>query len=341
MFWLPRQRKKGESLLDFAADCIRWMRANRITDVIGGKMKRTANGITLDVRQKRGGGATPQLKPPLWVTLYKDPDDIWKIYVQDGKVVTRSNATGDAIGTISITSLPTEASPLTVGKDDKLSIKLTIDSDGQVTSADFEHTEDPDPWPTSSAPILAGGDRQGENVPPAADDTKGTIGERYIRLGTIDELQAAAGNDPQVLGVTRYKTGHVDHFQPILAENALTSAGTNEARVLQKFGTTRGDWLLRVMAGASGGGAVGFSESGDRVRADTLGDTFKVDLWQTDITFISGGGVGSLEIDNGSTALAEFWVFRGVWFTAEPTGFPTSGFSTYNFSYVTPTTGGP
>jgi hypothetical protein len=339
MSFLPKMPMKGERVIHFAKQTLSWMRANRITDVIGGKMKQTPNGLTLDVRPSRKTLERATIKPPLWVTLYKTPDDIWKIYVQDGKVVTRSNATGDAIGTLSITSLPTEAAPVTVTKDDKLSIKLDIDSDGQVTAATFEQTSSPTPWPESVAPILQGGDRQGENIPPAADDAKGSVGEHYIRLAEITELQAAAGNDPQVLGVTRFKTGHVDHFQPMLAENCITSLGTWEANVLQKFDTTGGEWKLRTLAGAYGGGAIGFTEDTDRLRANTLGDTFKVDLWQTDITLITPAPE-TLEIDNGADPLAEFWVLDGVWFTSEPTGFPGT-FTTFNFSYVTPTTGGP
>lgn len=336
MSGIPKRRKRGESLLDFSDDAISWMRANQLVNVIGGKVKRSPNGVTLDVRQTKGPSNAQPAKPPLWVTLFKDPDDNWKIYVQDARVIARHNATGDAVGTLSITALPTKASPMTVDKDDKLTIKLDIDSDGLVTDATFTKTATT--WPASAAPILQGGDRQGENIHPATDDAKGSVGEHHIRVAEITELQAATGSLPQVLGVNQLNTGHVDHFQPMLAENCIVTAGTSEARILQKFDTTGGEWKLRTLAPAEVGPTIGFTEDVGRIRANTTGATFKVNLWQTDITLLSPAN--TLEIDNGISELAEFWVLNGVWYTAEPDGFPASP-TEYNFSYVTPTTGGP
>ncbi|HEY9817755.1 MAG TPA: hypothetical protein V6D20_18405 [Candidatus Obscuribacterales bacterium] len=312
-------------MLDFSDDAITWMRANQLVNVIGGKVKRSPNGITLDVTGGKGKGKGVDTKPPLWVTLYRDPTGTWKIYAQDGKVVTRSNASGDAIGTLSISGLPTEASPQTVLKGDKISVKIDTNTDGQATTATWTKTAEADPWPTSIATELAGG------------ETSGTAGVHYIRIASIAEVDVTTGT----LERTQIHTGHVDYFQPILCENAVVTAVGGQARILQRFRLTNGDWVFRTLAGAgTGGEPIFIGEDAGKARIYSTGDTFIAKLWQTDITLLSGGGGGTLEIDNGSSPTATFYVWKGIWFTAQPTGFP-AGATEYHFSYVTPTTGGP
>jgi hypothetical protein len=324
MMEMPNTPKQGGNVLAWAQQVVNHLRANRITDVRGGQLKRTPSGTIIDVSGQRNQDQR-NTQSPFTVNIYKDGVN-WKVWLVDGKVITRANGSGDAVGSLSVTSIATKSAPLAVIDGDKLTVKIDTDTDGLVTAATLVKTNGA--WPTSTATELASG------------DIAGTVGFHHVRIASID----ASATDSAYLNVNQVTTGHVDHFQPILCENATPSASnlvTGEARVMQKFKLSTGEWVFRVMAPADGGGAVEFAEDGDKLRGNTTGATFIVNIWQTDITFISGGP-GSLEIDNGLSPLATFYVWYGVWYDSQPTGYPDpAGVAKYNVSYVTPTTGGP
>jgi hypothetical protein len=79
---LPTKPKKLTDLGDFCRDAIAWMRANQIGNVAGGKLKRTANGTTIEVspvpKIARGGSVRPLTVIP--------GSDVDKIRVVPGRI---------------------------------------------------------------------------------------------------------------------------------------------------------------------------------------------------------------------------------------------------------------
>lgn len=62
---LPKNPTIKSPIIQWAADAVAWMRANTIHNVIGGKLKRTPNGITIDVTPEN------RTNQRLWVHPWK------------------------------------------------------------------------------------------------------------------------------------------------------------------------------------------------------------------------------------------------------------------------------
>ena len=175
----------------------------------------------------RAGGSHPI---PFFTTLIPD-GAAWKITMEDGKVVNRILKAGDSVILIDVTGIPTKESPLTVAAGDKVWVKVTEDESGSAIEAEIGTGSS---WPESLAPVLLGG-----------DNTSGTQGERYYRIAQF----TADGDNllrEQIL------TGHIDHFQPTLVENLISSASTGQARLMKQWNETEGRWELRYLVAGDG-----------------------------------------------------------------------------------------
>jgi hypothetical protein len=184
----------------------------------------------------------PDTKPPLWITIYKDGED-FKIYSEYGHVLPRHNNSGATGAPISISSLPTFEAPLTVEGGDKVYVTISVNVNGQAISAEFEKATS---WPSDTPPVLVGG------------DLGGSSGFRYVRIA---ELNVDPSNADNVLR-DQLITGHIDHFQPVLVENLISSPSTGEARVLQQWNASAGRWDLRYLVAGDG---IEIEESGDTI----------------------------------------------------------------------------
>lgn len=60
---LPKTPTAGASIMKWAVDAVVWMRANTIHNVIGGKLKRTPNGITIDLTPQNKMGDLGYVHP--------------------------------------------------------------------------------------------------------------------------------------------------------------------------------------------------------------------------------------------------------------------------------------
>ena len=209
-------------------------KSNQIQPGAGYRVVQTPGGTTVSAVKKR----TPsQILPPLWVTMYQDGDE-WKIYAETAFIVPRHNESAATGEPIAITSIPTIDSPLTVANGDKVWVKLTIDVNGRVTAGVFEKGSD---WINDVEPVLVGG------------NLAGTAGIRYFRVASFE-------TSGDFLSKTQILVGDIDHFQPTLVENLISSPSTGEARLMKEWNESEGRWDFRYLKSGDG---ITISEDGD------------------------------------------------------------------------------
>ena len=180
-------------------------------------------------------------KPPFWPTLRGNSSDGFTLDMVEGYVILRKNYGTEAMDTILPGDLPDE---LSVASGDKLTCQIEEDEDGIFTTATIVKTSGD--WPTSTAPELVGG-----------DNTSGTDGDRHIRLCEIETVDS-------VVKVKIWATGHVDHFQPSLIENAETSgySSGDGGRTYKEFDPADGKHIFR---GVIAGDGIDVTETDDTI----------------------------------------------------------------------------
>jgi len=200
-------------------------------------------------------------KPPFTLTIRPvdgTPNAI-EVFSEYGHVIPRGNASGDTGAPIVPTAIPTKASPLAVAEGDKIWVKLTIGVDGKATAAVWESGS---AWVSDDPPELEGGDEAG------------VAGTRRVRIAEIIE-------DPDFTHRTKVKqlhTGHIEHIQPELIENLTTSPGTGEARIMQKFNPTAGEWKLRYLESSAAAYGVLIDEDTSKIGFDTKGGNLNLTI---------------------------------------------------------------
>ena len=251
---IPKKPKEGESVRYFAEEAVRWMRANQITNVIGGSLKRNTSGTTLSVGVDKSGVGTNRngSLPPFYVVLReKEPTTspppvppVWEIYMIKGLVIGRdNNPTGNALTYTEPTSFPIETDPIEVISGDKIWCKVDIDAEGLVITAAIAKGTD---WLDSLAPVLASG------------DDSGTPGYHYIRIAEIVDSLTTSG----ALSKTQHLTGHIDVFSPTFVENINPAYTAGEGgNILARF--QDGDWKLRSVK--KGAGQLTITEAADEI----------------------------------------------------------------------------
>jgi hypothetical protein len=264
---LPDEPKKGDEVFAWIRKLIPYLRATRITSVVGGRLRESASGTSLEILFPKQPTARAT-KPPLWITLRAVPAETagdpptWEVIAEYGHVVPRHNGSGDTGGIVAITSLPTNDSPLEVIEDTKLWVKQTISIYGKVTAAAFDSGTS---WPTDTPPVLIGG-----------DDQTGAVGYRHIRIAEIIANPDSEATPPPLIR-KQLHTGHIDHFQPEMVENTSNSMSTSEARVLKQWNTEQGRWDLRYLKGVGG---ISISEDGDSIQVSGSGISVPSHPWK-------------------------------------------------------------
>ena len=249
--------------------------------------------------------ALPNQKPsPLVVTLRRVAASpvTWRVFVQYGHVIPRHNASGDTGAPLTISSLPTEASPQTVADGDKLQVKLTIDGAGKVTTAAWEKVSS---WTADTPPILKGG-----------GSTAGTAGTRFVRIAEILSNPDSTTTPAQLM-CNQLHTGHIDHFQPTIVENTVTSVSTGEARVLKEFVAADGLYECRYIAAGVG---MSVTENADSIGVAVTGGN--LNLTMEDVSLTTSGD-GYLQYDD-TTTTAVLYFRNGLFVgTTDPGGSPS------------------
>lgn len=231
---LPREPRSGLDVLRYCKDVQRCLQQLRDRVLPTGQAPKSRSS---------------QIKPPLWVTLKSVPGDpvTWEIYAEYGHVVPRHNGSADTGAPITITDLPNEDATLAVSENDKLWVKQTISVLGKVTAAVFESGT---AWPDDTPPSLIGG-----------DDQTGTAGTRHIRIAEIIANPDSTSTPPGLIS-DQLHTGHIDHFQPELCENTITSASTDQGRVVKTWNASAGRWEFRYLEAGDG---LTITEEADRI----------------------------------------------------------------------------
>jgi len=279
---LPDEPKKGDEVFGWIRKLIAYLRATRITSVVGGRLRESASGTSLEIVFPKQA-ASRQTKPPLWITLRAVPavtagdPPTWEVLAEYGHVVPRHNASGDTGAPVTITSLPDNDAPLAVIEDTKLWVKETISVYGKVTAAVFESGTS---WPNDTPPVLIGG-----------DDQTGATGYRHIRIAEIIANPDSTATPPPLIR-NQLHTGHVDHFQPVLCENLTTSPSTGEARVYKEWNESSGRHDLRYLESSAAAYGVTMEEGSNSIGFDTKGGNLNLTI-QNAYLIIADDGTGS------------------------------------------------
>lgn len=240
-----------------------------------------ANGIRLALQRLRdrtpvvtgNGKINGKIKPPLWITLQQvaGASITWQVYAEYGHVVPRHNKSTDTGEPITISGLPTQSAPLAVIENTKLWVKLTINDEGRVTTAEFESGTS---WDEDTPPELKGG-----------DNTSGATGYRYIQIAEIIADPDSIATPPNLVS-SQLLTGHIDHFQNELVEN-IDTTGSN---VLKEWDATTAKWMLRTI---TAGENITVTENADNIEVGQTPDSG----WSGTVSFVFIDNVGSLSND--------------------------------------------
>ena len=170
-------------------------------------------------------------KPPFYPTLFVSGEDAYAMNMTDGYVILRKSTPSSAVETILPASIPDD---LTVVAGDRFTCKIIETDEGIFTSAEIIKTNGS--WPTSNSPELKGG-----------DNATGSTGIRHIRLCEVIEEDGRTRIDI-------WSTGHIDHFQPTLIENAINSSYSSGegGRLLKEFEASTGIWKIRELVAGDG-----------------------------------------------------------------------------------------
>ena len=210
----------------------------------GTTMQHTSAGMVVSVKKTRPRTPT---KPSFWPELKGEDGKCGNgqltLTMEDGYIILRKSATGDAVETLLPADIPKAVTPLNVAVGDKITCKIDEDASGLFTAAAIIKTSGA--WPVSLAPELIGG-----------DNASGTAGYRHIKLCEII-------NTDGIVSVSILNTGDISNSQPTLIENTSTSSPTTGGRVMKEFEPTSGKWEMRTVE--CDDGTVTFTEEADRI----------------------------------------------------------------------------
>ena len=272
---------------------------------------------------------------PYDVTLGGTAASGYHVTIAHGWVRTIKTGTGEALDyreaknhyeTGSTTKLLKHA--ITVGQS--AYVKVLLDKEGRVQPSD------------ESVIIVIGANLESENYQPRVDDLTsiGVDGVMHFKLATFEEATPK-------LKLKNYLAGDHIHWSPPMPAIKSTMVTGDEAEgeelgvLPKKWDNGANAYFFRALIAKCG---LRLTQTDDKLELKPGGNSFRVRLWET---VISGGYdvyYSSIDVDAGTSPIAEFWVLNGVWYTTEPSGWSVCGgseYPVYDVSWVVPTTGGP
>lgn len=231
---LPDYPMPGKSVEQTVRDIIDYLRMTTITNFYGGQMKQSRGGTTLSVRRESRPKIQDLPYTPFYPILEGNKDEGFILTMRPGNVILRKKKGADANLHILPTDIPDK---LEVQENDKITLKIEEDVEGEFTTASVVKTSGD--WPTSTAPDL--------------DETTTSGAVRHVRLCEIVE-------ETDIVTVKIWSTGHVDHFAPTI----LQSSSGYDADVLK--GYESGKWILRGLVAGSG---IAITENADSIEIET------------------------------------------------------------------------
>jgi len=193
---IPDMPRKGFPVSETVGGIIRYLRANRITNVQGGKIRHSPSGSTIEVTQQRRSTSF-DTKPPLWVSLVDD-SGTWKYRVSAGYATYQNIGSGDVVGyvtpTLGGTSLEADPAPegTLPGNASYIYLKVQTGAKGVITGT-----------PTIEASTSA--QTSGHHEPPDPDDGSGTLGTYYFLLAQTEDDGGSPGKPQMVRRITGNK----------------------------------------------------------------------------------------------------------------------------------------
>lgn len=199
---LPSNPQKGRSVAADFERLLRWCKGNRIVNVVGGKLKHSASGTTIEI-----DGASPRRPgsgdlPPFWVSISFDIDsETYKLRVEPGLVRyhninaedSTDGATFHLVPKMGMTSIDESPAPsLTVDGELFVYVKVPTDDKGNPEGQ------------TAEIELASTAQTSAHHVPPA-DGAAGISGEYYFLIAELEQSE----DDPPVPTVKKRFTGNL------------------------------------------------------------------------------------------------------------------------------------
>jgi hypothetical protein len=263
----PSEPKRGESIRQKVIELTRYARASTVTSVIGGSLKESANGKTIEIPKGGISRSGKSVILPLDVYNLKQDGETFRVAVREGYVIERTviNDTGTDCLTYhepdGITVPPEEDPPLDPppfpGQDpgdaiahevedgQAIFVKVTVQDDGTISATEI---------------VVDANDKESTHyAPPVGDETAGSVGEYYYKL-------AEFAMDGAALGIKRFHAGaNIDHFQEL--PRFVKAGGT--ADVFKTFDQASGQYKTRGLTGVS---PVVITQGTDDIEISLAGD---------------------------------------------------------------------
>jgi len=182
---LPTKPKRLRDMADFCRDSIAWMRANQIGNVAGGKLKRTANGTTIEVSPVPKIARGPQASGCIFGEIVPVPDsDPPEVAIRGGIIHC-----GDQNWNIDDNPINTETDLDTLIWI-AVSCTVNTDDDGELLLPGIDTGTEPTAW-SSGASYPA-------NTPPTVAVPTATvilpIGRLIVEDGSASLIPSGCGN---------------------------------------------------------------------------------------------------------------------------------------------------
>lgn len=220
---LPRD---GVPVSKTVTDIINFQRASRIVNVVGGRVKTSPNGTTIEILKQRGnaagGGDSNQFAKR---SLTQDPENAASYflvvnpgYVKDIITMTAPSAVTLHMPVIDGVALNNDPPPqLAIAIGDSVYVNYSTDTKGTVSG---------DPIPTL---VAASTEPEGAHYQPD-DDTGsgGTEGNYYVKIGTFE---AVPDTDPAQGKWIPFHNSDIEHYHELWSgENVGAGAGVWKRR---------------------------------------------------------------------------------------------------------------
>lgn len=236
MIKIPDDPQTGKPVKLFARDVVKWMRANTITNVIGGKVRKSTNGFTIEIDKAKQSDfsslAEDAIKPPFYVDFRQvdGTPDTYFVTVNPGYVYEVVPYGNEALNYFEPENILTEIS---ISPDEAVYVKVKLLADGTIGS------DNPDP---AVEIIVQSNNSASVYYEPKVDDetSTGSVGTMYYKLAVLE-----SGSPPSI---NRILSGsHICHHQdlPKIATTIDLSAGIGV--IPKDFDSTTGEYRLRAL----------------------------------------------------------------------------------------------
>lgn len=254
---LPNLPKEGRSLAADFRDMVNFLRASRIIKVIGGKLRETPNGTTIEIDQPRLAPAALFAPNPWDTNLIKITPEIgaetYQVTVEDGLVIDHVPGDTDALVYHEASNILVSAEDEDLGADPPIAegdrtlfdiavgeaiyVKVNVLPSGAVG----ESSDPPEPF--VEIVVDEDGLDSAHYVPPCADDADGLAGYYYYKLALLEEISGE-------VVLTKYRAGsHIEHFCEL---PLMDNVGAGNGKVLKDYDQASNTYRFRNLDGGLG-----------------------------------------------------------------------------------------